>query len=276
MDDYKQKYRQYLAKVLEGADPADASAIEAGYGRLRAANERMLETNPRFAETGRDQQLRDAIEEVIREHAESLQQADVVDGDDHDAVSQPAPAPLPSTPATVVAPPPAKSSSRAGVAIGFGFLMGIVACGVIMALTTFSGLVDISTGDVAARKAALEADYEKWRPQVEPAVAYLRKIEAEVKRRQAADPQAVNKLAGDSFIQLTRFDQKLADEMPKDFPRGANVILRANTEAYKILFSWHLCRPVSMVRPTLVDPKRAVDNLNCGAFGVWNPAGASF
>lgn len=288
MSEFRRKYRLYLEKILAGIDPDEPGGVEIAYARLRAANERMLAGNPGFAETGRDAELRQAVEDVIAEH--SLGGPAQEDAFPPDAR---VPGPAGQAPesgdtslaeADVPAEPVAGEASaaraprrRLGAILAlFGFIAGLAVAGGAVAGLVRAGMVDFATGAEASRKARWEEEYRNAVPQMEAALGLLSSVEQEVRRRQREAPAELAKLAGAKLVRLRDFDERLNAEMPEGLPAGSNVVLRADAEAYKILLSGPLCRTATIARPDRIDPKRPGDGLNCTHFGFWNGPGADF
>lgn len=265
MEEYRQKYRQYLSKALEGVDTSDPSAVEAAYVRLRAANERMLANNPRLAETGRDAEMRAAVEAVIAEHTEAARMA--VEPAAAAAVSEP-------EPEAAVASSARPRGSKAMLATGV--IAGLAIGAVTLLLLSSTGVMKVSTGAEAQRQAQWERDFEKSLPKLDASIEFLGKVEKEVQRRQKEAAADLAKVAGAKFVQLRAVDAKLAASAPKGMPQGTGILVRATDKGYKILYTGPLCRVASMARPDFVDPKDRNVGLECTRFGVWNAAGASF
>ena len=267
MEQYRQKYREYLDKMLEGVDPEDNAQHEEALAKLRASNERMLAKDPRLQDSGRAQLMRDALEDVIRERSSPPA--------DDDAL-QPAEEPTAELP-----PPQAAASTRyAPPNRSRDFLIGLAAGAVgaivILGLVAATGTVSLLTGASAQRAQLFEENYQASLPQLEAASSYLRQIEEEVLRRQREEPAALTDAAGESFLPLYRFDGMLTEQMPDNLPRGSNISVRANATAYKIIMAGPLCRIAFIAQPDLVDPRRVEDGLNCFRIALWNDEGAEF
>lgn len=276
MDTYKDKYRQFLDKALQDVDPHDDAAIRTVFRRLRDANEKMLQKQPRLAQTADGQKLRELVEEVIAERASAARPARPEKPVPPAKTPPPAsesPAGKPAQPTPRAAPRPRARSWLPPVA---GFIAGLMlaVAGAVGAI--FFGVADISMGAQAERKAVLEREYQRALPQLEAMLGYLARIEAEVQRRQREDPEGLESLAGERLVVVRQFDAALAAELPANQQRGTVVSLRATRDGYKILSNWILCRTAAVARPDLVDPRRAGEGLNCSHFGLWNEAGAGF
>lgn len=267
MDNYTSKYRTLLEKILDGVDTSDRAAVEAGYGRLREANERMLAGNPRFAETGRDHAMRVSVESVIAGHAAALESAADTAAQNEGGDLTPAPAAAKRAPAVPVL------TFVVGLVVGAAMIGGLAFAGIIGPVASDNAAVSAGPGD--ERGALWEAEYQAALPLVEASAELLGKVEEEIVKRQRDDSAAVAKLFGGKFLALRAFDPKLAGAIPKGLPRGSRVILSADAKAYKVLIAGPLCRTVALARPELVDPKRKGDGLNCTHFGRWNEAGAA-
>ncbi|APH71821.1 hypothetical protein [Aquibium oceanicum] len=267
MEQYKPKYVQYLSKILDGVDPGDEAQIEAGYDRLRAANEKMLDNNKHLSETGQAEELRAAVEAVIRDHRESRMGMPA-------AETLPEEAPVQSNRAEPVADGKNRSTRALPVVAGvvIGLALGAAGLGALAA----ASVVDISYGDRARIRTVLYDEFRTSTPAFESARSFLDVAEAGVKRLQAENAARLTKLAGGKFIPIGRIDANLQKQAPKNLPEGTRILVRANKEAYKVIVHGPFCRYAYVFAPELIDPKRVKDGLNCTAFGRWNEAGLKF
>ncbi len=256
MEQIKSKYRAYLGRLLSGSDPADPHAMEKAFVALREAHERLMDKNPHFAENGRDREFRKAMEAVIQEHATPIL-SETTPSKDHASRT--------GTP---------RDGAYKGLLTGFaaGALL-ITITGFL--LTTFN-VIAISSGDAAERAALFEEDFQQSVGQLEIMAPFLKKVEAEIHRRQKEDPVSLNELAGKKFIPLANFDKGLYAKTPKRLPKGTALIVRATDKAYKVVATGPLCRTAALNMPDLVDPRHGGQGLNCLRFGYWNEAGRNF
>jgi hypothetical protein len=123
----------------------------------------------------------------------------------------------------------------------------------------------------------LKYQYETTLPQVPVAIDMLNKVSAMVVQMQKADPAGLEAKAAKKYISLKAFAPDLDKQMPASLPIGSSIIVRADKDNYKILFSWTLCGAARIAKPEMVDPVRSkVDVLGCPYFGVWTPGAAKW
>lgn len=256
---YGEKCREYLDRALQSADSGDTAARAAAIGKLRNAHERLITNNPQLVETGQEPFLRSAMEEIIAEYEGSPEAAPVQNQFDVPSVAGDNPARKPVARKPYLA-----------------FASGFVVAGLAIAALALSGIADVAFGAKSSRIAKFEQEHQRSIPQLHSAMAFLQAVEADIQRRQRENPEQLTEMAGERLIPLRRLDATLHASQPKDLPRGSNVAVRANGDAYKILFNWPLCRVAAIEMPDLVDSRRSNDGLNCSHFGVWNEEGASF
>lgn len=267
MEQYKPKYVQYLSKILDGVDPSNDAQIEAGYVRLRAANDKMLDNNKHLSETGQAEELRAAVEAVILDHRESRMGMPAAETPTEEV-------PVQSNRAEPVADRKNRSAPALPIVAGvvIGLALGAAALGALAA----ASVVDISYGDRARIRTLLYDEFQTSTAAFEAARAFLDVAEAAVKRLQAEDAAKLTKLAGGKFIPIGGLDAELGNQAPKTLPEGTRILVRANKEAYKIIVHGPFCWYAHIVAPELVDPKRMGTGLNCNAFGRWNEVGLRF
>ena len=267
MEQYKLKYTQYLSKILDGVDPRDDAQVEAGYDRLRAANEKMLDNNRHLSESGQAEELRAAVEAVINDHRESRAGGPASD--------------MPREQASIHedrTEPVAGRKNRSAWALPVlaGFVGGIVVGAATLGTLAAASVIDISYGERGRIRTMLYDDFRASAGGFESTRSFLDLAEAGVKRLQAEDATRLTKLAGRNFRPIAGIDAEIGKQAPKDLPKGTRILVRADDKAYKVIVTGPLCRYAHILEPELVDPKRANAGPNCSAFGRWNEAGLNF
>ncbi len=95
-----------------------------------------------------------------------------------------------------------------------------------------SGKADMAT--------KLMITYHEQKALLPVADRFLQKIVDAIIERQRSDRKSLG-ASSKSFIGLAKFDPKLNSELPKSLPPETNVVLRADTQDFKILMNWPLC-----------------------------------
>ncbi|MGN6468171.1 MAG: hypothetical protein ACTHLC_01150 [Rhizobiaceae bacterium] len=125
--------------------------------------------------------------------------------------------------------------------------------------------------------ATLMRQYKATVPLIPAAVDYLHKVAERIVEMQKNDPAGLEAKASTRFIRSVGLDPELAKKFPPSMPPGSDVVLRADRNDYKILFSWTLCGAVRLARPELVDSMRSrADVIGCPYFGLWTPGAAKW
>jgi hypothetical protein len=125
--------------------------------------------------------------------------------------------------------------------------------------------------------ATLMRQYKATVPLIPAAVDYLHKVAERIVEMQKNDPAGLEAKASTRFIRSVGLDPELAKKFPPSMPPGSDVVLRADRNDYKILFSWTLCGAVRLARPELVDSIRSrADVIGCPYFGLWTPGAAKW
>ena len=296
MELYRQKYREYIDKILQNIDPSDQESVENAFAKLRESNEQMISRNEDWEVTGRAQLMRDALEDAIREQVPAPDEgyADLavdplsghkVSNPTHD-ISDPIADPSYGMTASATHVDSGSSAASAGhVSVTktkrpgnflTGLAVGVGATAAAAIAVVATGLAGPNLGGQSERAALFESEYQEMLPVLDDAVRYLRTVEEEVKRRQVEDPEALTETFGRRFVSIRNLDRGLSDEITESMPRSSDILVRANETAYKVLFTWPVCRIAMLAQPDLVDPVRRGDGLHCSHFGFWNEAGASF
>ncbi len=257
MEHIKSKLRPHLEKELAGIDRQDGDAVQAAYARFRSSVEAVIGKNPALQADGRGEQLRQAAEQVIAEHAPVV----------------------PASPVPAAPPPPAAAGSvRAGSRAGMlaALVLGLVIGGGLFYAATAAGMLGGARGGGSAEMQRLQESYATSRPALEDLQRYLIEIRDEVVRRQEDDPASLSGIVGSDLTNVRRLDSDLWDRRPESMPRGMSVVVQADGDGYKVLAAGPLCWAAHAMDPALVDPRRANSGGDCTHFGYWNEAGAGF
>ena len=254
---YEEKCGELLARLLTNADPADESVRLAAAAKLREAHHRFIQNNPHLVEAQQEPQLRAAMEAAIAR------------------ILKPVAAETKASnggPEEELKPLLAQAARETGGFTLSGVLAGVSICAAGAAALILSGVASVAVGEKASRFIRFESEYQRSVPALKEAASFLRKVEADIRKRQREQPDELTKTAGTKFVTLATVSPEL--KLPGGLPAGTSVVVRANKAAYKILFNWPLCMAAAIGMPELVDPKRS-NGLSCSNFGVWNEAGKS-
>lgn len=301
----KEKYRRIITSNIDQLASGTAEDREAVYGKLRTANETILDRKRDSLSPEDADALRRALEEVIAEDRLRAAQHDEMAAEPVEAVEDSSAEPLAAEPAIQLtaevplrvdassdaeaghaetesrlaedeatsepapASLPALAQSRTRLLLGAAAGAAFVLVGGFAA--TVAGLLSFSQpGEAAATSTpSLESLYLVNLPKVRPAVDFLEKVRTGLASRQKNGERLPDDLAR-KFVSLDKVDAELAAAMPADLPKGTAIVVRANQDDYKILYNWTLCATVQIAQPEMVDPKRKNEGLGCSHFGIWS------
>ncbi|MGN6464725.1 MAG: hypothetical protein ACTHLP_04480 [Rhizobiaceae bacterium] len=154
-----------------------------------------------------------------------------------------------------------------------GLVAGAILGGAATAATMTFGFHFKPESAVAA---TLMRQYNQAAPLVPVAVDYLHKVADSVVEMQKNDPAALEAKAS-KYTSVAALDPGLWKMFPRSMPPGSSVIIRADRNDYKVLFTWTLCGAVRFERPEMVDLVRArADVIGCPYFGLWSQGAAKW
>lgn len=279
----KQRYKAYILRLAAETSSDDLRTKLAIYDKLRAANEQMIRNNGATIGAERASLLRAALEEAIREH-DAGEESPAAAPD-----NRPEPYKVPDDPAAIpplkqmkqrtpAAPavPASKAQSGKGRWLVLGGILGILLTAAVLAALYSVELIGFSIGPQAVgRQTLLERRYPEGLSDIDPAMAFMRRVEQEILRRQKTDAAALVAVAGGGFKPLSAIDPDLAKQQPA-LLGGNSMVVQADAKGYKLLYSSPLCATVRFAQPALIDPVRDFKGLGCYYFGLWNDAGSKF
>jgi hypothetical protein len=279
VENEKQRYKAYILRLAGQAPAEDLRTKLAIYDKLRAANEQMIRNNSATIGAERASVLRAALEEAIREHNAGGEPATTIPDPRQpyevpdDPVALP---PLKQGVASFHAAPEPKARPRKGRWLVLGGILGILLTAAVLAALYSLKLVGFSIGrEAVQRQALVEQRYREGLSDIDPAMAFMRRVEQEIQRRQKTGAAALAAIAGGGFKALSAIDPDLAKQQPA-LPGGNPMIVQADAKGYKLLYSSPLCTTARFARPELVDPVHDFKGLGCYYFGLWNEAGSKF
>lgn len=262
-DKYRSTFEKALLRLTAGLTDDDVLGRAGVHARMRESNENIIAQNAEKLGPEGAAILRDVLDTVISESNAETQIPVAV----HDH-------PASKIDDRSAKPDAGPASSRS---VAMGVLLGICISGLLAFVLSWLGAMNVSADiGTAGRTRDFEERFAQSYPKVEIAAGFLELAEKEIIRRQQTDGPTLAAIAGEKFVPIATVSQDLVKRIPPEMPANTVLLVRADAQAYKIVFRSALCTATEFVRPELIDPVRKSESLGCEFFGVWNALGEKF